>query len=91
MQAEHLAMDLLLVQDTQVPSKTAFKAEALAQLPMVEMQQATRSQVLVVLVVTFQHGWVKRRRQLTKVAVAVVLLFTLPTGATQHQALLLAV
>jgi hypothetical protein len=91
MQAEHLVTVLLLVQDTQVLSKIAFKAEALEQLPMVETQQATRSQVLVVLVVTFQHGWVSQQQPPTKVAVAVVPLSTRLTGVTQHQALLLAV
>jgi hypothetical protein len=89
MRAEHRVTVLLLVQVIQELFKTVFKVVAQEQLLMVATQQATHSQVLVVLVVTFQHGWVRRRRQLIRVAVAVVPLSTQLTGVTQHQVLLL--
>jgi hypothetical protein len=89
MRAEHQVTGLLLVRVIQELFKTVFKVVAQEQLLMVATQQATHSPVLVVLVVTFQHGWVKRQQQLTRVAVAVVPLSTQLTGVTQHRELLL--
>jgi hypothetical protein len=91
MQAEHLVTVLLLVQDTQVLSKTVFRVVALALLLMVGTQRAKHSLVSVVLVVIFLHGLVRQRQQRTRVVEAVVLGGGLRTGAGRQSVLLLAV
>jgi hypothetical protein len=78
------ATDLLLVRDTQALSKTACRVVVLVRLPMVVTQPAIPNLVLVVLVVTSQHGLDNQQQQRTRAAAEAVLPSTLSTGATHN-------